>query len=155
MQTRLQQLQQLMKATKQRRSVCTALKPSSKAGSAMAAANDYHDALAARSALPSHLQSVSDRRGAQLVDIALPSFQRRENTHIACHSHISTEIAQAHPNEEVHKQNARRPTHTSCKQACSHDGLCRKCGVYQNLKAFRRTKGCRIDVCRSCELSNA
>ena len=33
-----------------------------------------------------------------------------------------------------------------------HDGLCQKCGVYQNLKAFRRTHGCRIRVCRRCEL---
>ena len=33
-----------------------------------------------------------------------------------------------------------------------HDGLCQNCGVYQNLKAFRRTNGCRIRVCRRCEL---
>ena len=33
-----------------------------------------------------------------------------------------------------------------------HDGLCQKCGVYQKLKAFRRTHGCRIRVCRRCEL---
>ena len=33
-----------------------------------------------------------------------------------------------------------------------HDGLCQKCGLYQNLKAFRRTHGCRIRVCRRCEL---
>ena len=29
---------------------------------------------------------------------------------------------------------------------------CQECGVYQNLQAFRRIKGCRIDVCRRCEL---
>ena len=33
-----------------------------------------------------------------------------------------------------------------------HDGVCQKCGVYQNLKAFRRKNGCRIRVCRRCDL---
>ena len=29
--------------------------------------------------------------------------------------------------------------------------ICRECGVSQPPKAFRRTKGSRIDVCRTCE----
>ena len=50
------------------------------------------------------------------------------------------------------QRRANSPTHTSCTQACRHNGLCQTCGAYKSLKAFRRTKGYRIDVCRQCEV---
>ena len=58
----------------------------------MAADNDYQGAMAEKSELPSYLKSLSDRRGAHLVDVALPWRGRREDTHIACRSSVSTEI---------------------------------------------------------------
>ena len=81
-----------------------------------------------------------------------PSSQCRATTHIDCQSRIDSEKVPAHPHNPVHNQNSREPKHTSCTRACRHNGLCQRCGVYKSLKAFRRTKGSRIDVCRQCEV---
>ena len=143
--------QDLMTATKKRKNICQALHTSCVADPAKRAANDYHDALPAKSALPPSCQSLSDRRDAHLLDIALPSSERHKDTHIACPSRVSPNIVEGHAAEDVHKE-SRKPAHTSSKQAYIHDGHCRKCGVHQKLKAFRRTNGYRIDVCRDCEL---
>ena len=51
------------------------------------------------------------------------------------------------------RKNINKAEHKFYKGAHSHTtNTCSKCGLTQPVKAFRRTKGSRIQVCRTCEL---